>query len=313
MANHTIYPYGTGGQLPSSIGIIDDLETGGSDKALSAEQGLVLKEAIDSLHSNLANLAFIGTKPTMPWDEDETSDGDISNYVQDGLVLHLDGIDKGNVANQWTDLINGVDFPNHGATELENGWQFDGVDDYMGYLNDNSKSLNLKAGDCTIECCCYDNSLNNDSGTSHAGMAIIYLGQNNATGTNATNSVYLSLVYNANQRYINGVYVKGTTNVWQDQKVDIVAEHTISVNEERGYDNETSLSTLNANHWDSMNGGRTIGARWHPSLNRAVGFLLGKIFAIRIYNRILTETEMRQNQRVDNARFNLGISLQSVD
>lgn len=243
----------------------------------------------------------------------EGSSDTISQYVQDGLVFHLDGINKGNNADAWTDLIGGVDFPNHGATELENGWQFDGIDDYMGYLNDNSKSLNLKAGDCTIECCCYDNSLNNESGTSHAGMSIIYLGQNKAVGTNATNCVYLSLVYNVNQRYINGIYVKGTTNVWQDQKADVVAEHTISVNEERGYDNELSLSSLNANHWDSMNGGRTIGARYHPSLGKAAGFLLGKIFAIRIYNRILTETEMRQNQRVDNERFNLGLTLPEED
>ncbi len=39
MANTTIYPYGTDGQLPSSIGIINDTTTGGADKALSAEQG----------------------------------------------------------------------------------------------------------------------------------------------------------------------------------------------------------------------------------------------------------------------------------
>lgn len=42
MANQTVYPYGTGGSLPSSIGIINDLTTGGADKALSAEQGKVL-------------------------------------------------------------------------------------------------------------------------------------------------------------------------------------------------------------------------------------------------------------------------------
>lgn len=42
MANTTVYPFGTGGSLPSSIGIINDLTTGGSDKALSAEQGKIL-------------------------------------------------------------------------------------------------------------------------------------------------------------------------------------------------------------------------------------------------------------------------------
>lgn len=43
MANKTVYPYGTDGQLPSSIGIVNDLDTGGVDKALSAEQGKELK------------------------------------------------------------------------------------------------------------------------------------------------------------------------------------------------------------------------------------------------------------------------------
>ena len=42
MANTTIYPYGTGGSLPASIGIINDLTTGGADKALSAQMGKVL-------------------------------------------------------------------------------------------------------------------------------------------------------------------------------------------------------------------------------------------------------------------------------
>ena len=42
MANKTVYPYGTGGQLPSSIGIINDCTTGGADKALSAEMGVEL-------------------------------------------------------------------------------------------------------------------------------------------------------------------------------------------------------------------------------------------------------------------------------
>lgn len=42
MANSTVYPYGTGGSLPSSIGIINDLTTGGVDKALSAQQGVVI-------------------------------------------------------------------------------------------------------------------------------------------------------------------------------------------------------------------------------------------------------------------------------
>lgn len=43
MANHTIYPYGQPGEAASTLEIVDDLETGGRNKVLSAEQGKVLK------------------------------------------------------------------------------------------------------------------------------------------------------------------------------------------------------------------------------------------------------------------------------
>ena len=39
MANTTVYPYGQNGSLPGSIGIVNDFQTGGADKALSAEVG----------------------------------------------------------------------------------------------------------------------------------------------------------------------------------------------------------------------------------------------------------------------------------
>lgn len=48
MANQTVYPYGTNGSLPSSIGIINDLTTGGADKALSAEQGKIIGGKIET-------------------------------------------------------------------------------------------------------------------------------------------------------------------------------------------------------------------------------------------------------------------------
>lgn len=49
MANKTVYPYGTDGELPSSIGLINDLTTGGVNKALTAEMGKELKSEIDSI------------------------------------------------------------------------------------------------------------------------------------------------------------------------------------------------------------------------------------------------------------------------
>lgn len=66
MANKTVYPYGTGGQLPSSIGIINDLKTGGADKALAAEQGVVIGNDLTKLNKGAElidiNLSFLARK-----------------------------------------------------------------------------------------------------------------------------------------------------------------------------------------------------------------------------------------------------------
>lgn len=51
MANKTVYPYGTDGQLPVSIGIINDIVTGGANDALSAQMGKLIGEKIDDLYT----------------------------------------------------------------------------------------------------------------------------------------------------------------------------------------------------------------------------------------------------------------------
>ena len=55
MANNTVYPYGTGGQLPSSIGLVNDYLTGGSDKALTAQAG---KQLADDIQKDLFSSLF---------------------------------------------------------------------------------------------------------------------------------------------------------------------------------------------------------------------------------------------------------------
>jgi len=42
MANQTVYPYGTEGTIPGGVGVVNDTYTGGANKALSAQQGVVL-------------------------------------------------------------------------------------------------------------------------------------------------------------------------------------------------------------------------------------------------------------------------------
>ncbi len=61
MANTTILPFGEG-QMPSGIGIVNDLKTGGSNKALSAEQGKVLGKALyDEVTEVYDNMGYKST------------------------------------------------------------------------------------------------------------------------------------------------------------------------------------------------------------------------------------------------------------
>ena len=48
MASKSVYPFGPHGQLPAGYPIADDLETAAADVALSAKQGVILKELIDT-------------------------------------------------------------------------------------------------------------------------------------------------------------------------------------------------------------------------------------------------------------------------
>ena len=69
MANNTIYPYGQNGELPSSIGLVNDLTTGGADKALTAEQGKVLGQYIygGDLSWESVDLSNYAVKKTLSW------------------------------------------------------------------------------------------------------------------------------------------------------------------------------------------------------------------------------------------------------
>ena len=57
MASTTIYPYGTEGHTPANLGIINDVYTGGADKALSAEQGKSINQQINDF--SVVNLSLI--------------------------------------------------------------------------------------------------------------------------------------------------------------------------------------------------------------------------------------------------------------
>lgn len=107
MANKTIYPYGVGGETPSGIDIVDDLTTGGRDKALSAEQGKELAQYVFMGSGTFAE-AYDAAKTTLayfPWLlEDTDKDGNAVKKMMwhvgnrefiDAIGAKIDGVKNG--------------------------------------------------------------------------------------------------------------------------------------------------------------------------------------------------------------------------
>jgi len=205
--------------------------------------------------------------------------GDISNYVQDGLVLHLDGIDKGATSNRWSSLVGSTYFTltSHSTSE-SNAVLMDG----SGALSaTNPVKTTMTAG--TIEVCCNVFS---------TGSCAIYYGPSNS----------LAFVIGG-AGYTFGM--ASSSNQWNVTKASLF---TASANNDRFVFNGVATGTKASNSW-TANGSNvyTIGGR-ASGTNRY--YANARIYSIRIYSRKLTEAEMLNNQKVDNARFNLGLNVQ---
>ena len=104
MANTTVYPYGTGGSLPSSIGIINDLSTGGADKALSAEMGKVLGADVEDIQSDLEQIADINTETIVITKAELKAD---YVYLEDKILKAEDAVSRGTIDSVLKGSITG--------------------------------------------------------------------------------------------------------------------------------------------------------------------------------------------------------------
>lgn len=79
-----------------------------------------------------------------------------AEYVQDGLVLWLDGINKGNTPDVWTDLISGYEYNAINGVEFNSdNVKLNGINQYFQNTSFNCPSLKS----ATIEVVCSASSL----------------------------------------------------------------------------------------------------------------------------------------------------------
>ena len=220
-----------------------------------------------------------------------------NDYIQSGLVLHLDGINKGS-ENSWVDLVSGREFTEHGnVTKDSSSYIFDGSNDtYLQYNISNFSEFSMD--ESTVEVC-YKLTEDDEayyifgSGIRHSFNPLIYVLPTNVTW-NEDGHIY----YN---------YCENSDSVLFHHENPI----TLSINGNRGIINgevKGEISQETTDYWDENNDGRfRIGA---ATKGGAAGNpFMGHIYSIRFYNRKLAQAEQLHNQQVDNIRFNLGLIL----
>lgn len=204
----------------------------------------------------------------------------VSGYISDGLVFWLDGIDKGGKSGKWIDLAGGVEFAPVSGQNIEWG------DDYISGQVAASVPVSHPYDNSTIEAVIRNRQNVTETnlffncgvvGGICVGVARpldprVLLGQ----------GAGYSLSYQGN---VAGLFKKGGSTVSGNKNRLIV----------NGVVNNAS-GTLD--NWLLRGIVAIVGAS--PSVNSRY-----EICSIRIYDRLLTEEEMRHNQANDVVRFNL--------
>lgn len=214
-----------------------------------------------------------------------------AGYVSDGLLVHYDGYHKPE-NNVWNDLSgngnNGTLYNFDENSLNNNSISFDGVNDYVGigeinipyityeisfankYNNTTQKHLlsNVEAGGCSF-------ILN--SGKRIAGSCYLKDGYKNVYGFDLVDNVpnTATLTY-------DGTYLK----LYIDGKVVSSLENNGGI----VYPSKNTILVISGN----------------PSgKNVNIQFFSGKVYSVRIYNRALTDEEIKNNYNVDKYRFDV--------
>lgn len=201
------------------------------------------------------------------------------DYITDGLIFWLDGYDATN--DSWTDKIGSRTFALHNCSVSNHGVVFNGSSSY------GDCSTNNFAG-ATIEACIKRSNTSawavvfDQKSTTSEQNIVLSRSSGGTIYTRATDANVSQCVYAGQSNEI--------ISAWQDGTKALVngAQATI------GTGNLRKTTTSNR---------LMIGLR----VGSSTAYFNGTIYAIRVYNRKLTEAEMLHNQHIENSRFNLNI------
>ena len=205
-------------------------------------------------------------------------------YIEDGLVFRLDGIDKGPTAGAWIDLVGGIAFkPGDGeVTWLDNGVGGALAADIPLFWDCDSSTVEVVAHNPT-------------SSRSHRLWFYPKTHRSIAAGA-VVNKDCLCIVQSTPHGDAPR-YSFGAPTLFRE------GDLCLSANRERLlYNGFINDNVGNRDHWYNSRG------------DTAAVNLIGDslLHSVRVYDRLLSEEEMRHNQRVDVRRFGLTLADPSV-
>ena len=216
-------------------------------------------------------------------------------YVQDGLVFQLDGIDKGNVEGAWVDRKAGRQFTLNNCIVNSDNIEFNGTDSEA--IDNDNYTFPTVPENYTIEVVLYYGG----------GSGIL---TENSTTTGYGSPMMIAL-YSTTNYFTIGRKLYAVEALPENKYMCLQAQangqnKTVQVN-----CNGDVLATRKGTNSIIDNnkfayGRPSVGCVWIDSTDRA-GQLLGKVYSIRLYNRLLTEEERYNNMVVDYMRFRIPI------
>ncbi len=203
--------------------------------------------------------------------------GNKKEYIKDGLAFWMDGIDKGPNANAWTDKIGGCVFTAYnGVTFADDHVLLNGTNQYLKNNNDLSFNAELSTIEVAIDC-------------DMTGTKLIYM-PGKASPAQMAMGIYSNKI------------------IWSCGLSLPMSTHNgakcLSIRKDLSIMDGVVAEMASNDTWNLSDGNNYIGVRRGNQ-----NFFDGKIYSIRIYNRLLSAEEMLHNQRVDNVRFNLGLNI----
>lgn len=201
-----------------------------------------------------------------------------NSYIEDGLVFHLDAIDRGPDADAWTDLVGGI--PYYPTNE----------DVVFGYDYIKGQLLSDRTYDypdlqSTIEVCMVGPTRN----YSETHSVIL--------GNNWHRNILFATFGDGTRIIATGSLANTFDGVDYNTNIKDSGFHTYSVNRKFLLCDGAKFTP---NNIGSYHGYNPI-LRGQSVINKYDNYF--KIHSIRIYNRLLTEKEMLHNQEVDRKRF----------